>query len=119
MRVSDLAAAMETIAPLDLAEPWDNVGLLAGSADAELRGRVVLAIDLTERVLTEATGAGAGAIVAYHPPIWEGLKRITDADARGRVLIGAMRAGIAIYSPHTALDAAAGEIGRASCRARV
>jgi dinuclear metal center YbgI/SA1388 family protein len=110
MRVSDLAAAMETIAPLDLAEPWDNVGLLAGSADGELRGRVVLAIDLTERVLTEATGAGAGAIVAYHPPIWEGLKRITDADARGRVLIGAMRAGIAIYSPHTALDAAAGGV---------
>lgn len=110
MKVSELAAAMESIAPLELAEPWDNAGLLAGSADADLSGPAFLTIDLTERVLAEAAAARASAVIAYHPPIWEGLKRITDADPRGRIILDAIRKGIALYSPHTALDAAAGGI---------
>lgn len=110
MRVTDLVRAMEAIAPLNLAEPWDNVGLLVGSMDREMSGPIVLTIDLTERVLAEATGARASAVVAYHPPIWEGMKRITGATPRGRVLLGAMEAGMAVYSPHTALDAAAGGV---------
>jgi dinuclear metal center YbgI/SA1388 family protein len=110
MKVRDLAAAMDAVAPLVLAEDWDNVGLLAGSAEWGLKGPVVLTIDLTERVLAEAVKAGASAVVAYHPPIWEGMKRVTDDDPRGRVVLGALRAGIAVYSPHTALDAAAGGV---------
>lgn len=108
MRVSDLAGAMESIAPLRLAESWDNVGLLAGSPQRELTGPVVLAIDMTEPVLAEAVKLKASALVAYHPPIWTAIKRITDGSPRERVLLGAIEAGIAIYSPHTALDAAPG-----------
>src|SRR5688572_14776485 len=74
MRVRDLAAAMEAVAPLELAEPWDNVGLLAGSAEWQLGGPVLLAIDLTRAVLAEALAAKPSAVVAYHPPIWEGVK---------------------------------------------
>lgn len=106
MKVADLVRAMESIAPLTLAEPWDNAGLVIGSPARELSGPVVLAIDLTEAVLAEAAVQRASAIVAYHPPIWSAMKRITDATPRERVVLGALEAGIAVYSPHTALDAA-------------
>lgn len=110
MRVSDLVEAMERIAPLVYAESWDRVGLYIGRDESELRGSVMLTIDLTEQVLDEAIGAGAGAIVAYHPPIWQPLERLTGANAKQRVLLGAAEAGIAVYSPHTALDAAPGGV---------
>lgn len=110
MNVEEVAAAMEAIAPLALAEEWDNVGLLAGSLHWKVKGPVVVTIDMTEAVLAEAVAAKASVVVAYHPPVWEGLKRITDESATGRMVLGAVRAGIAIYSPHTALDAAAGGV---------
>ena len=110
MKVRDLVSAMEEIAPLSLAEGWDKVGLLAGDRERALTGPVLLTIDLTEAVLGEAIQAGAHAVVAYHPPIWEPLTRITDATPRQRIILRALEAGLAIYSPHTALDAVAGGV---------
>jgi dinuclear metal center YbgI/SA1388 family protein len=110
MNVAELVRAMQSIAPLSLAESWDNVGLLVGSADRELAGPVLLAIDLTEKVLAEAVAAQASAIVSYHPPLWEPIKRITGETPRGRIILGAIEKGIAIYSPHTALDATPGGV---------
>lgn len=107
MTVQRLIDAMQTIAPLELAAEWDNVGLLLGHAGDPLAGRVLLTIDLTEAVLEEAAaGSPASAIVAYHPPIFDAVKRLTGADPMHRVLLRAARLGMAIYSPHTALDAA-------------
>lgn len=108
MKIADLIDAMERIAPLELAEPWDNVGLLIGSRSAELAGPVLLTIDLTEAVAEEAVRHGCGAVMAYHPPIFEAMKRITCATESGRVALKLMRSGISVYSPHTALDAAPG-----------
>ncbi len=108
MTVGDLAAVMERVAPSSLAESWDNVGLLLGSRADVLRGPVLLTIDVTEAVLDEAIGLGCSAIVSYHPPIFTALKRVCDDTRGGRVLLRAARAGLAVYSPHTALDAAAG-----------
>lgn len=110
MNVADLARAMQRIAPLELAESWDNVGLLVGSSNHSLGGPVLLAIDLTERVLAEAMEARASAIIAYHPPLWDPIRRLTADTPRGRIILGAVEARIAIYSPHTALDAATGGI---------
>ena len=110
MKVSDLVAAMERIAPLKLAESWDNVGLLVGAQSRPLDGPLLLAIDLTERVLAEAVANKAGAIVSYHPPLWDPVKRITAETPRGRILLGAIEHGMAIYSPHTALDATPGGV---------
>lgn len=110
MRVADLIAAMESIAPPTLAEEWDNVGLIAGDRQAELRGSVLLTIDLTTAVVTEAREMGAGAIVAYHPPIFRPVRSLTAEGRIGRCLLDCIRAGIAVYSPHTALDAAAGGV---------
>lgn len=110
MLVRDLTNALESIAPLRYAESWDRVGLLVGDTARELRGPALLAIDLTERVLAEAIAMKADAIVAYHPPLWEPLKRLTASSSRERVILGAVEHRIAIYSPHTALDSVPGGV---------
>ncbi len=107
--IAALTAAMQRIAPVQLAEEWDNVGLLVGSAGDRVR-RILVCIDLTEAVLDEAVRKKADAIVAYHPPIFSPRKSITDADAGGRILLRAISSGIAIHSPHTAADAATGGV---------
>ena len=109
---------LEQIAPIRFAEDWDNVGLLLeppdpGSPDGARAGRVsriLLTIDLTEQVLNEAIGKAADMVVAYHPPIFKPLKRLGLDDGRQRMLLRAVRHGIAVYSPHTALDAAPGGV---------
>jgi len=106
MLVQDLMDAMESIAPLRAAESWDKVGLQLGSPTRAIGGPVMLTIDLTEPVLAEALVMRAGAIIAYHPPIFHPLERLTDDTHTMRIIRGAAEAGIAIYSPHTALDAA-------------
>lgn len=103
MKLQHLVDAMEEIAPTKLAESWDNVGLLVGDRSDALAG-IMLTLDLTDDVLTEAIEAGCSAVVAYHPTIFDGIKRVT---APGLVY-RAIRAGVAIYSPHTALDSAPG-----------
>ncbi|QOI99852.1 MAG: Nif3-like dinuclear metal center hexameric protein [Phycisphaeraceae bacterium] len=110
MIVKDLVRAMQAIAPLEYAEPWDRVGLLVGSHDRPLEGPIVLTIDLTERVLAEAQSAGASAVIAYHPPIWEPLTSVTDRTPQQRIIMRAIELGLAVYAPHTALDAVPGGI---------
>jgi dinuclear metal center YbgI/SA1388 family protein len=108
--IADLIEAMETIAPLDGAEPWDRVGLEVGDPTSPIEGPVLLTIDLTEAVLREAIEAEASGVIAYHPPIWDAIDRVTTETRAGRIVLRAVRHGIAIYSPHSALDAAAGGI---------
>lgn len=110
MRAGEVIEVMQEIAPLRYAAAWDRVGLLVGSAERDVGGGVLLAIDLTESVLAEALDAGTGLVVAYHPVIFEPLAAVTDATPRGRIVLGAARAGVAVYCPHTALDAAPGGI---------
>lgn len=110
MKIAALIKAMEQIAPTHFAEDWDNVGLITGDPDRTLSGPTLLTIDLTGEVVDEAIEMGAGAIVAYHPPIFAGLKTVTPASPRGSVLLRCIESGIAIYSPHTALDAAPGGV---------
>lgn len=110
MLVSDLASAMHSIAPLDLAEEWDNVGLLFGDGSRALAGPVMLTIDLTTAVVDEALAMNAGAIIAYHPPIFRPFKRLTADSMHGSLLLRLIERGVAIYSPHTALDAAPGGV---------
>jgi len=106
--VGDLAAAMEKLAPLHLAEAWDNVGLLAGDAGQRLR-RVLLAIDLTPAVYAEVIAARAGALVVYHPPIFKPLKNLrVSSQEPPHLAIQLLQKNVAIYAPHTALDVAAG-----------
>ncbi len=109
MKVHEAIKALESIAPLEFAADWDNVGLLIGSSDWNANN-IFLTIDLTESVLREAVDRSTQMIVAYHPPIFEPLFSLTDAQPKQRIVLVAARAGIAVYSPHTALDAAPGGV---------
>jgi dinuclear metal center YbgI/SA1388 family protein len=105
MQVSELVAAMEELAPIRFAESWDNVGLLVGDP-AQPVSKVLLTIDYTAAVAAELQQERCDAVIAYHPPIFAALKRIV-ADTQP-LIFNAIRQGIAIYSPHTALDVADG-----------
>ena len=105
MKVSEIVSALEAIAPSHLAAEWDNVGLLVGDGRAEAK-KALLCIDLTDRVLAEAVRAGAQMVIAYHPVILKPISRVTAQT--WPVGHAAARAGLAVYSPHTALDSAPG-----------
>ncbi len=101
MRVTELCKALDAMAPPELAESWDNVGLLVGDPEATVTC-VLTTVDLDRAVLAEAREAGAELVVAYHPPVFPHRKRFVAGD----VAFEAARAGVAVYSPHTAFDSA-------------
>jgi dinuclear metal center YbgI/SA1388 family protein len=103
VKVGDLVRAMEAIAPSRFAAPWDNVGLIVGDQESPLT-RVLLTIDCTSEVLDESKRECANAIVSYHPPVFAAVKRVLA----GSIAHDAARLGMAIHSPHTALDVAEG-----------
>ncbi len=103
MKLSQLINALERIAPTRHAESWDNVGLLAGDPQQEIAA-AMLTIDYTAEVAEEAKAAECELIIAYHPPIFAPIKRLTA----GHPVFDAIRRGVAIYSPHTAWDVATG-----------
>ncbi|MBL9149237.1 MAG: Nif3-like dinuclear metal center hexameric protein [Phycisphaerae bacterium] len=96
--------ALDAFAPFSAAEEWDNVGLLVGREPSRAT-KALLTIDLLPEVAEEAIAVGADLVVAYHPPIFRPLKRFTD-----RSLLSLAERGIAVISPHTALDNARGGI---------
>ncbi len=101
--VAAVVAFMERLAPLALAADWDNVGLLLGERTAEVR-RILTCLTVTPDSAAEAVAEGAGLIVTHHPILFRAVKRLTDDTPEGRMLLALARAGVAVYSPHTAFD---------------
>ncbi len=101
---------LEQIAPLALAAEWDNVGLLVGAPPDRTVSKCLLCIDLTESVLDEALETEAELVLAYHPPIFAPLRRLAGGSPTERIVQRSLANGLAIYSPHTALDAAPGGV---------
>jgi len=108
MKIKAIAEQIEKIVPLKLAQDWDNVGLLIGDAQKNVKN-ILLTIDISGEVLVEAKRLKTDLIVSYHPIIWDGLKKIT-ADGSSSVVYELLRSGIAVFSIHTALDAAKGGV---------
>lgn len=105
MKLQQIISVLHTIAPPHLAEPWDKTGLQTGESSQQVK-RGLLCIDLTEAVVNQAIKQKAQLIVAYHPPIFEPLKTLTPTSWKTRALLACVKNNIAIYSPHTSLDAA-------------
>lgn len=106
--VGDLTEALDQIAPPHLAQSWDNVGLLVGDRRAPCEG-VLLCIDLTPPVLAEAIRKRVNFVFAYHPPLFRPISRLrADSGGTDAIVHRAIALGLAVYSSHTALDAAEG-----------
>lgn len=103
MDLNDLIILLHGIAPENLAEEWDEIGLHVGDLQANVR-KGMLCIDLTEPVVTEAVNQKCNVIVSYHPPIFKPISALVSNDWKSRVLMQCVRRKIAVYSPHTALD---------------
>jgi dinuclear metal center YbgI/SA1388 family protein len=101
--VADLAAAMNAFAPTHTAADWDNVGLLLGDPAAPV-ARLMTCLTLTPDVVEEAVGEKATLIVSHHPILFRGTKSLVAGKGDGDVVLPLARAGIAVYSPHTAFD---------------
>lgn len=111
MKAQDIAHVVEKIAPLGLAQEWDNVGLLIGDPERDVKN-ILITIDVTQAVADEAKALSTDLILSYHPIIWDGLKRIR-ADGPSRTVYDLIRSDIAVFSIHTALDAAVGGVNDA------
>lgn len=104
--VFELCTAFVKIAPRWTAADWDNVGLLVGHPDWKLH-RTLLTIDFTADVLDEAIRLRCDTVISYHPPIFKPTKQmVVGRWSQERIAAEALSRHIAIYSPHTALDAA-------------
>ncbi|MEM8558303.1 MAG: Nif3-like dinuclear metal center hexameric protein [Bacteroidota bacterium] len=103
--VSDLARALEAWAPRGMAADFDNVGLLVGDP-ARTVTNVLVALDLTPAVVSEAQKLGAELIVTHHPLLFTPQKRVVATDPVGALVLRLAAAGIAYYAAHTNLDAA-------------
>lgn len=108
MKIGDVAHIIEEFAPLSLQEGYDNSGLVVGRPDDELRGGILLAVDVTEEVIAEAVQLGCSMVVTHHPIIFHPLKRLNSASVVERCVEQAIREGVALYACHTNLDSAHG-----------
>lgn len=110
--VRDIEQYLYAWAPRELAENWDNVGLLVGDPEAEVH-RVLVALDVTPQVVDEAIEKGCQLIAAHHPVMncaWNQVQTVRTDDRQGRVLTELIRHGIAAICMHTNLDAAEGGV---------
>lgn len=106
---ADILSFLETIAPKAYKEEWDNVGLLCGRADKEVR-TVLIALDPFEDVAAEAISIGADLIITHHPLIFRPLYSVTDATSVGRVVRTLTANDICAINAHTNLDLAPGGV---------
>ncbi len=103
--VRDFTTFLESFAPLQLAEDWDNVGLLVGDRDVPVE-RLMTCLTITPESVAEAVERQVQLIVTHHPLPFRPLQKITTETTIGRMLLRLIQNSIAVYSPHTAFDSA-------------
>lgn len=103
MKINQIIAVLEEMAPLSYAEDFDNVGLLVGNQETEATG-VLICHDALENVIDEAIRENCNLVVCFHPILFSGLKKITGKNYVERAVLKAIKNDIAIFAVHTALD---------------
>ncbi len=109
MKIKDIIAYLETFAPLAYQENYDNAGLIVGDSTNEVNG-ILICLDSTEEVIEEAIQKKCNLVIAHHPIIFKGLKKINGKNYIERTIIKAIKNDIAIYASHTNLDHAFGGV---------
>jgi dinuclear metal center YbgI/SA1388 family protein len=103
MLIKDISNCIESFAPLSLQEDYDNSGLLIGNPEKEIH-RAIICIDVTEQILEEAISSQCDLIIAHHPLIFRGIKKLTGQTSTERIVECCILNGIAVYAAHTNLD---------------
>ena len=103
MKIKDITQFLETIAPPQYQEGYDNAGLIVGDPMTEITG-VLVCLDSIETIIDEAVERGCNLVIAHHPIVFKGLKRFTGKNYVERTIIKAIKNDIAIYAIHTNLD---------------
>ncbi len=109
--VVEVVRCLQRLAPLELAESWDNVGLLVGDSERPVQ-RIMTCLTLSPDVVDEAAREQVNLIVTHHPLMFRKIQRITADSPDGRVLLQLIESKIAVYSSHTGYDSAAGGINQ-------
>ncbi len=106
MKAIDIKKCIDKAFPESIACEWDNVGLLVGRADKEVK-KLLVTLDVDLSVAKEAVSLGCDAIVSHHPVIFHKLRSVTDQDPIGKMIINLLKNDITVISAHTNLDKAA------------
>ena len=104
MKVSEITEILDKWMPVSIAEDFDNVGLIVGDLNSEVKN-ILVTLDTTQNVVDEALDKDCNLIVSYHPIIFNGLKKITtDSGYVQKSIIKAVKNNISVYAIHTSLD---------------
>nr|WP_302595360.1 Nif3-like dinuclear metal center hexameric protein [uncultured Cellulosilyticum sp.] len=113
-KLKEIIKVLETLAPCNLAESWDNVGLMVGSREVEVE-KVLCALDVNEEVVDEAIKQGAKCIVSHHPFFFAPMKNLNLDSSKGKMIKKLIQNDIAVYSMHTNYDIAKGGLNDYLC----
>ncbi len=105
VKCNDIIDIMNEYANVNLAEAWDNVGLIIGDKNSNIK-KILVALDINDNVIDEAIAKNCNMIITHHPFIFKGIKCINTSNVLGRRIIKIIKNGINIYSAHTNLDIA-------------
>ena len=111
MKIKEITSYLESIAPLSLQEDYDNSGLIIGNQETEVTG-ILITIDCIEEIIEESKKKGANLIIAHHPIIFSGIKKLNGKNYIERTIIKAIKNDIAIFAIHTNIDNVIGGVSR-------
>jgi len=114
MQLKQITQYLESVAPLAFQESYDNAGLIIGQPDDEISG-ILITLDITEEILDEAISKNLNLIVAHHPIIFGGIKKLNGKNYIERCVAKALKNDIALYAAHTNLDSVFGGVNSKIC----
>ncbi|HTN20584.1 MAG TPA: Nif3-like dinuclear metal center hexameric protein [Pelobium sp.] len=114
MQIKDLTNYLESIAPSNYQESYDNSGLIVGDYNQPIT-KALISLDCTEAIVDEAIATGSGIIISHHPIVFKGLKRFNGNSYVERVVMKAIANNIALYAIHTNLDSIATGVNAKIC----
>jgi len=115
MKLAEITDFLESLAPLNYQEDYDNAGLIVGNPNDEIHAALV-ALDCTEQIVDEAIAKNCNLIIAHHPIVFKGLKKLNGKNYVERVVLKAIRNNIALYAIHTNLDSVQHGVNAEICK---
>jgi len=114
MQIKQITEYLESFAPLAFQESYDNAGLIIGQPDDEVSG-ILITLDITEEILDEAISKNLNLIIAHHPIIFAGIKKLNGKNYIERCITKAIKKDLVIYAAHTNLDSVFGGVNSKIC----